>query len=312
MGELSFPFFMLVIMKTYILFLILISSAQAKLLDKVVAVFNDEIITLSDVSRVKKNLKARQGISRVIYPEKNYTLEELVDKELEIRTVREYFSTIGYTVNDDQVESMVSTIERQNGLQRKDLINYLSSEGITYQEYFELLRATKEHNDLVGSVIQPLVSITDQQVKNIFFRDFLKNKSVSIKYFLIAYSIDASLVKNPQEFLDSLKKYQSNGILDKKYSSTSEINIGDVKEDDLSKTVSNVLKNTDEGSLSEPIRQGQNYIVYFVKTKDLVESNLFLQAKPQIQAFLFQKESKKVFNVWIEREKEKHFIKKFL
>lgn len=299
-------------MKALLLVILLASSLKAKLLDKVVAVFNDEIVTMSDIKRVKKNLKARQGISRVIYSEKGYTLDQIIDKELEIRTVRAYFNSIGYTVNDDQVESMVNTIERQNGLQRKDLINYLTSEGVTYQEYFELLRATKEHNDLVGSVIKPLVSITDQQIKNIFFKDFLKNKSVSIKYYLVAYSITADQVSNPNDFLTSLKQYNTNGILNKKYSAMSEITIGDVKEDDLSKNVAKILKSTDEGSLSKPVKQGENYIVYFVKTKDLVESNIYLQAKPQIQAFLFQKESKKVFKVWLEREKEKHFIKKFL
>ena len=60
-------------------------------------------------------------------------------------------------------------------------MNFLKSNDLTFNEYFEVIRETIEFNIFNGRVIQPLITITDQEVKNLFYK---QNKSNTI--FLLA------------------------------------------------------------------------------------------------------------------------------
>ncbi len=300
-------------MKIYAAFLLLALSfqASAKLLDKIVAVFNNEVITLSDIKRIKVNLKSRKSIARGVYLDKNYDLNELIEVEIDLKTIRAHLTTIGYLVNDDQVEQLISSLEKNNGINREGLIKFLKSENVTFNEYFELLRASREHGILMNIVIEPLVSITEQQIKNEFFRQNISNKNLDIRYNLVAYSINKDSYKSDEHFTEALKQYLSTGVIPKDYKNLEEISIGEIAQNDLDKNLSRTLKSTDEGTFSKTIRNGSNYISYYVRKKDLIESSLYQQAKPRIRAKLFEIEARKILEVWLRRERDKHFIRKF-
>ena len=286
---------------------------HTKLLDRIVATFNDEIITLSEVRRIQSNLKARSSIAKNIYPKQRYTVPKIINKEISIKTIRAHLKELGYIVNDDQVETMINRIQKEFRIARKELLRELSSENISFQEYFELLRASREYNILLNIVIEPLVTITEQQIKNRFFYNNLKNKTLSINYSLISYRIPANRIRKNDlnNFVKALPTYMSRGIIPQKYSTVEKINIGNIKEEDLSKSVKKVLKRTNEGDFSLPLRSGNFYTVYYVNKKNLVESSFYNKKKTQIRQALFQEETQKILTVWLAREKDKHYIKKF-
>ena len=156
---------------TGVIFFALGPAAYAKLLDRIVVAFNEQIITLSEVNRIRSNLRARSGIAKGVYPKQSYTLSEILDKEIDIRTIRAHLHGIGYFVNDDQVETMINQVENKFGITRQHLQNELAVKNISFQEYFELLRASREYNILLSVIIEPLVTITEQRIKNRFFND---------------------------------------------------------------------------------------------------------------------------------------------
>ena len=96
----------------------------------------------------------------------------------------------------------------------------------------------------------------------------------------------------------------------KKYLSTKKVAIGLIKEDDLSGNLIGVLKNTKEGHFSRPISRGTSYTVYHVKKRTFAESNFYRKKKTEIHNLLFEKEAKKILLHWIDREREKHYVKK--
>ena len=141
----------------------------------------------------------------------------------------------------------------------------------------------------------------------------INNKALSFKYNLVDFSLPVQRVtkKMREEFADVLKNYQVDGNLPSDYAGLDTMTLGDVLEDDISKKLRNLLKNTDEGKFSETIKLGGKYHVYFVKQKDLVESSIFTENKNRIRAMLFEKASKKFLGLWLEREKNKHYFRKF-
>ncbi|MCY4645189.1 MAG: hypothetical protein OXB88_11280 [Bacteriovoracales bacterium] len=293
---------------------LLYSPVHGKLLDRIVGVFDKEIITLSELKRIHFNLKARKGIAKDVYSKSIRTLPQILDKEIDIKTIRSHLKENNYSVSDDQVESMIKRVQRQFRVSRSQLKKELKREKISFEEYFELLRTSREYNIFLSVTIAPLINITEQQIKNRFFRDYIKNRAVSLKYSLTAYRISARHIKKGKlsDFEKALKTYRSNGIIPKRYSTVETTNVGDILEENLEPHIKKILKRTNEGALSKSVFDGDFYTTYYIDKKDLVESGPYQRAKLKIHETLFQEETKRILTVWLAREREKHYIKKIL
>ncbi len=300
----------------YLLFaaLILTTQAHARLLDKVVAVFNDKVITQSQINRIAANLPARRNISPVIYNKTRMNQKQLAELVTHRYMIRARLSEIGYIIEDDQVESQIKSTEKRLRLNRAALLQFLQSNNMTFDEYFEIIRETIEFNIFSSRVIQPLISITDQEIKNRFYRMNLDNKTLNFRYNLVDFSFPKNRMSSSMKssFKSMLTKFQTTGILPEKFKELNTNVLGNITEDGLTNSLKKLLKRTDEGSFSNLILIGDAYHVFFVKKKDLVASEVFKRAKPQIKQQIFEEEAQKVTELWFKREQNKHYLKYFL
>ncbi|WP_372655469.1 SurA N-terminal domain-containing protein [Halobacteriovorax sp.] len=289
------------------------SQTHAKLLDKTIAVFNDNVITLSQIKRVKDNISSRKNISPLIYKKSTYTDQEILDIMIERLLIREKLGEIGYIRNDEQVESEITNIEKRLGLSRTQLLSFLKSNNMSFDEYFEIIRETIEFNIFNGRIIRPLISVTDQEVKNFFYKTS-KDKTLAFKYTIVDFSLEESRMKKGMlsKFPETLEKFQVNGVLPKDYEDVQTNVLGDITEDGLTNNLKQLLKATDEGKFTKPIKLGDTFHVFFVKKKDLVESQIYLNAKNQIRGKLMGEQAGEVTDLWFKRELSKHYIKTFI
>lgn len=302
----------------YLLFILGLSAssalAQDKLLDKLVAVVNTRVVSLSEIKRIEDTLPARQEVSPMIYTEKKYNQKQLLDIIIKSYIVRDKISAQGYVINDDAVESRIKMTEDRLGLKRADLLNFLKSKNITFEEYFEIIRETMEYNVFASKIIAPLISVTEQEVKNEYYRRNSANNALSFKYNLVDFYIkESSLVeKSETKFQAVLKDYQLTGKLPEEYRDLESNNLDSLNEDSLSKELSGALKNTAEGTFSKGVSLNGYLHVFYVQKKDLVESTDFQQAKERIQGEIFMEKGKSVTNNWFDREFSNYYIKNLL
>ena len=286
------------------------SAAQPKLLDKVAGVINDSVYTLSEIQRIQETLAARQEISPLIYSKKTYSNKDIL-KLLEHRyIIKDKLSELGFIVSDDSVESRIKETEKRLGLRRQDLLNFLETKNITFNEYFELIREAMEHNIFSGRIIAPLVNITEQEVKNYYYNIKSSGKALSFNYQIVDFYLpeDKVLSSEKKQMPSILEEYQKTGNLPEAFKSVETNDLGKLRGDDLPKELSELLQKTDEGSFSEPyIRDGIIH-VFYVKAKDLTESQDFLRMKDQIYNDLFLQRSGKIVENWFSRESLNYYI----
>ena len=290
------------------------SKSSEKLLDKIVAVVNTRVISLSEISRMQDTLEARKEISPMIYTEQKYSQKELLDIMIQSFIIRDKINAQGYVINDDAVESRIKMTEERLGLKRADLLQFLKGKGLTYEEYFEVIRETMEFNIFAQRIIAPLISVTEQEIKNEYYRRNQTNNALSFKYNLVDFYIpeDQMVDKNENKFLAVLKDYQLTGKLPEEYRSLESNNLEHLNEDAISKELATILKTTAEGSFSKPISISKHLHVFYVQKKDLVESQNFLKFKDQIQSDIFMTKGKSVTNNWFNREFSNYYIKNLL
>jgi peptidyl-prolyl cis-trans isomerase SurA len=304
--------------KIYLLILLGLSAnstfAQEKLLDKLVAVVNTRVISLSEIDRIQQTLPARQEVSPIIYSEKKYSQQGLLDILINAFIIRDKINAQGYVINDDAVESRIKMTEDRLGLKRSDLLNFLKSKNLTFEEYFEVIRETMEYNVFASKIIAPLISVTEQEIKNEYYRRNSSNNALSFKYNLVDFYIkESGLVdKNVDRFLTVLKDYQLTGKLPEEYSGLESNNLESISEDNLSKELALALKGTAEGTFSRAVSLSGYMHVFYVQKKDLVESADFQKYKEQIQNDIFMEKGKAVTKNWFDREYSNYYIKNML
>lgn len=292
-------------------FIITSLSIRAALLDKIVAVVNDTPILQSQIKRMKSNVEARRNISPQIYTKSKYTTKELIEIKVNTLLLRDKLNEMGYIVSDERVESQISSTEERLGLNREALLTFLKNNDFAFDEYFELTRASIEYNLFLSRIIQPLVSITEQDVKREYFNKYSQGKRLSFEYELVDFTfpkekMTGSMLKG---FKETLETFQKNGILPEKYASVETNDLGQIKEDSLNDSILQELKKTDEGAFSDPILLGPYYHSFYVKKKDLVESDDYMKKRNRIKSQLFQDAMITMAKNWFESEAQKNFIK---
>lgn len=296
-------------MKILILSFFLILNSDAKLLDKITAVINDRVITQSEIGRIEKTIPARKEISGFIYSENNYNQNRIINLIFRSYIVRDKLTELGYVISDDSVESRIQMTEQKLGLRREDLLEFLKTKNITFNEYFELMRESMEYNIFTSKIIHPLISITDQEIKNTFYKQFKDQNTLSFTYHLVDYYIENSSELNKDDFRNKIQTFVVSGILEEKYKSVEANDLGKTKEDDLSKDIRSVLKKTDEGEFTKPLTIGNYTHIFYVKTKDLAESSAYIKQKEVMRDLVFAKKAKSVSDSWFDRELFNYYTK---
>jgi peptidyl-prolyl cis-trans isomerase SurA len=290
------------------------SKPSEKLLDKIVAVVNTRVISLSEIKRLESTLEARREVSPMIYTEKKYNQKELLEIMIRSFIIRDKINAQGFVINDDAVESRIKMTEERLGLKRADLLQFLKGKGLTYEEYFEVIRETMEFNIFAQRIIAPLISVTEQEIKNEYYRRNSSNNALSFKYNLVDFYLPENkfVEKNEEKFLAVLKDYQLTGKLPEEFKELETNNLDNLNEDGLSKELAAILKTTSEGSFSRPINLNKFLHIFYVQKKDLVESQDFTKTKDQIQNDIFMQKGKSVTSNWFDREYSNYYIKNLL
>lgn len=305
-------------MKTQLFILLILSAnlslAQDKLLDKIAAVVNGRVYSLSEVTRVEETLPARREIAPFIYTEKSYKRDELLDLIIRSQIVRDKIGTQGYVVSDDSVESRIRMTEEKLGLNRESLLTFLQGKGLTYEEYFEVMRESMEYSLFATRIIAPMVSITEQELKNEFYKRHATDKALSFTYNLVDFSVPDSQAKGkPTDmYLQALKDYQLTGRLGGGYTDLEANPIESVREDGLHPSIASALSGTPEGSFTSPVVIGGRLRSFYVKKKDMSESQAYLSSKERLGEEIFAEKSKSLTRNWFDREYPNYYIKKTL
>jgi peptidyl-prolyl cis-trans isomerase SurA len=288
-----------------------VQNVEAKLIDKIAGVINDRVYSLSELTRIKKTILARKTIAPFIYNKKSrYSLNDILKVQQRKFIIKDKLSAQGFVVSDDSVEARIKDTETRQGITRKMLIGFLKDQGITYLEYFELIREATEFNIFNSRIIAPLVNITEQELKNLYYNRNSSNKAVSFQYNLVDFTLPKSKIqkRDYKKFISILETYKQTGNIPSLYRSLESSEMGDLSDDDLPKNLSRVLRQTNEKSFSKAyIKDGIVHFFYLNK-KELTASQDYLSQKRSLQSELYSKRSVSIINNWFSRESFSYYI----
>lgn len=123
--------------------------------DRVVAVVNNEIITLSDLQR-EEALKKRDAVR-----DDRLVLEDMIDRKLQMAAAKR----AGVDVTDKELDDAVADIMKRNSMDMMQFSVALAKDGLTLEQYKEELREQITLSRLFNKYVRSGVNVDEAEVR---------------------------------------------------------------------------------------------------------------------------------------------------
>jgi peptidyl-prolyl cis-trans isomerase SurA len=141
--------------------------ARAELVDRVAAVVNNDVITLSEVEARAAPELARATVSDP--RERAEVRQKIVRQALDVlvgeRLLEAQLKEMNITATDAQVDQAIEEVKRQNNIQDEALEQELRNQGYTMATYREFMRRHLSKMALIDRQIRTKVKISEEDLK---------------------------------------------------------------------------------------------------------------------------------------------------
>jgi peptidyl-prolyl cis-trans isomerase SurA len=127
--------------------------------DRVVAVVNDEIITMSDLQR--------EALKRPEITDQRFILEGMIDRKLQMVAAKRN----GMEVTDRELTEAIADIMKRNNMDSKQFEDALAREGTTLEQYRVEFREQMTMSRLFNKFIRTGLSVDEKEVREHYDRN---------------------------------------------------------------------------------------------------------------------------------------------
>jgi peptidyl-prolyl cis-trans isomerase SurA len=136
------------------------------LLDRVVAIVNDEALTQHELNQQKRIVLTQMKSQNLAPPPPDVLDKQLLERLITERALLQYAKETGVRVDDTQVERTILRIAQENKLSAEEFRKVLEREGIPYAKYREDMRNEITIQRLREREVDAKINISDAEVDN--------------------------------------------------------------------------------------------------------------------------------------------------
>ncbi len=293
------------------------STFAAELVDRIVVIVNEEIITLSDVADFENRLKTGGLVDDQLVPDdatRQALLKDrdvLIKKLIDARLIDAEVKKQGLSVPIERVEQEVRAIAKRNNMQRDDLKNALLEKGISFAVYQDFIKTGLERQSLVEKSVTSKIKISEDDVLAALIADGRASDtqafeySIAHIYFLENKSggIDGAKTRAAQ----AIERLKSGAPFDRVAADFSEdpnFEVGGVlgtfKSGELSNELEKSIGKLAPGEWTQPLpTSGGIHIVRMIKRR-LIADPRIEKEKDATRARLGEKAFRRQYDIWLE------------
>lgn len=240
---------------------------------KIAAVVNDGVVSEYDLEQRLSLAISTMGVPdtpRTRQQLRGRVLDSLIDELLQVQEAREKEVEIG----DEEIESTIESLSRQNDLSINEFSDMLLKNGITLQTLASQVTADLMWRKLVRGSFLPRVS--DEEVERIIAQREASKGKPEYQLSEIVITVDKAeerpeALKESNRLLEQMRRGANFGVVARQFSDGStSANGGDmgwVQPDQLSDELAEELLNLNVGEVSLPIFSGGAYYILVLHEK---------------------------------------------
>ncbi len=151
----------------FILSIVFPCAVSCEVVDRVIAIVNDDIITLKELERYVPVEKQGRFVSVNEYF-RNIKLKEKLDVVIDSLLIKQQAKKMKIDVTDKEVDGIVSGIKKQYLVTDEELREQLKKEHIEYSDFVEGLKSTALRNRVLAQAISPEVLTTESMLQEYY------------------------------------------------------------------------------------------------------------------------------------------------
>ena len=297
---------------------------SAEVVDRIVAVVNDDIITLFELNRSFKPYEEkvrRLGYStdkehKMLFKVREDILNRLIYQKLQDQEIER----LKIKIDDREIDQTIERIKEENFYTDEDLRLTLSNEGITMEEYRERIKEQILRTKLINLNVRSKIVITKEDITS-YYKNHPDKYGEKKKYHLQNIIIKVPL------FADEMEKDKIKARMDE---ILAELNAGKAFEnmaktyspfgagggdlglfglDELSPQLQNTIKEMNAGEFTPVLDTDQGFQIFFVKEIVKTSGKPLEEVSPEIEKILFNEVVEKKFQSWLEELRSQSAIK---
>lgn len=292
------------------------AMAEAELLDGIVAVVGNNVITLSELEDSKIVLQNDPTLT----PEEREDLDRaalnrmIEDQVINIAAARE-----GLYVTDDEVQRSIDGWLRQNNADQAALLTELARQGISFEDYQTNMRKHLLQSKFIDYMIHPKVSISEAQIREYYAKEVgaIKEESAAQVWIIYLPFEGGNSAEETRELAEDLRAKiidgEDFGDLAKTYSrhpSNEEGGLlGTFKMGELFALLDQAAFDPDSLVVSKSLNTNDG--IFLLRSEPASSSDDTLsynEARPKIEGLLFQMELQRQLEKWLEEAKRETHV----
>jgi len=287
-------------------------TSGGEVVDKIVAIVNDDIITMSDVERYVRVEKQGRFTSADEYF-RNAGLKDKLDAFIENTLIEQQAKKLKIEISDLEVQMVVDSIKKQNLITEEDLKEQLRKANSSYKSFFEGIRSNLVRTKVLARTISPDVVLSEASIKEYYEAN--PDEFRAEEYWLQQVFISSRRQEAParaQAAYNALQQGKPFEQAAREYSDDPSAkqggDIGYVKKEDLVPELRQAINLLIPGTYSHPVQTPYGY--HIIKVLDVRKSDAlpFDAVKESIQEKIVQKESEKRYKEYVAKLRASSYI----
>jgi parvulin-like peptidyl-prolyl isomerase len=302
-----------------ILFAVWVIQLHAEIVDKIVAVVNSEIITLSELNmqadpyqdRIEKSYTGKDK-KRLIEETRKTILNRMIDQIL----VKQEAKRLGIIIKDDEINSMITEMLKKRNFTMDEFKTMLAKDGLSLESYKEEAKEHLMRGRIANREVRSKIIVTEQEIGEYYKlhrQEYEGSVAVKLRQILILCPSSAPAekkreVRSEMEFiLARIKSGEKFEDLAAKYSPGLGGELGFVEKGSMLQPVEEVAFSLKVGEMSGIIVSPAGYHIIQILDKRGAGIKTFESVRAEIIEQITREKSEKKFDEWIgELRKRSH------
>ena len=266
-------------------------SYATEVIDRIVAIVNDDIITLSDFNKYIVSLP-----KQTVEINKDQALNDLVEQMI----LTQEAAKLGITVTDAEIDRSIENVKGRLDMSDEQMNEMLNKQNLTTEQFRNQWRLQILSGKLVSTLVKGRIAVTDEEIKDLYkqyYGEIENADEVEIAHILISFDAYeeqqalqkankvAELAKSGSNFSKLVSEYSYDT-----FSKDKEGVLGYYNKGELVYELEDVVSVTEVGKTSGPVKTISGFhIIKVLDRHTLDESSLDQYRKQLIHEIYKQK-----------------------
>ena len=295
---------------------------HAEVVEKIVAIVNDEVITQQDIETYKKQLQKGKFVDDLLMSDKDKVLKDraaLIDHMIDEKIVDSEVKREDLSVTLEKVDQEVQKIAEGNHMTKSQLAAAVSKEGISFADYQQFIKQRLERQALIQKAISSKIKITEDEIQNYYLNHYKGGSLTGYEYsvahilFLPKGGDKEAALSRAKSVLEKLNKGESFETLASQYSEDPNFTnggyLGTFKSGEFLKELETAVQPLPVGEHSGIVTSKLGYHIVKLLSKKITNDPAYDAKKKEIQNALYEKAFAQQFKFWIAQKRQESFIK---